>query len=72
MSIYSKAQTTIIDGTIYFDLQQDLAKRAAVKKERSLLINMMLHEKINGGKVQQPKKKVKREMTCDTEEVTLN
>jgi len=72
MSVYSKAQTTIIDGIIYFDLQQDLAKRAAIKKERSLLINMMLHEKINGGKVQQPEKKVKREMTCDTEEITLN
>ncbi|MBL4904459.1 MAG: amidohydrolase family protein, partial [Flavobacteriaceae bacterium] len=72
LSIYAKAQTTIIEGKIYFDLKQDLAKRAAVKKERSLLINMMLNEKINGGKVQPAKKKIKRVFTCDTEEVTLN
>jgi len=72
MSIYSKAQTTIIEGTVYFDLEQDLAQRKTVKKERSLLMNMMLNEKNNGGKVQAPKKNVKREITCDTEETELN
>lgn len=72
MSIYSKAQTTIIEGTVYFDLEQDLAKRAAVKKERNVLINMMLNEKINGGKVQPARARMKRELKCDTEETTLN
>jgi imidazolonepropionase-like amidohydrolase len=72
MSIYAKAQTTIIDGIVYFDLAQDLAKRQTVKKERSLLMNMMLNEKNNGGKVQAPKKNVKRVFHCDTEETELN
>ena len=72
MSIYAKAETTIIDGIVYFDLTRDLAQREAVKKERTLLMNMMLHEKNNGGQVQAPKKNVKREFHCDTEETALN
>ncbi len=71
MSIYAKAQTTIIEGRVYFDIDQDLAKRAAVKKERSLLMNMMLNEKNNGGKVQAPRKNVKRVLYCETEETEL-
>ncbi|MDG1528317.1 MAG: amidohydrolase family protein [Polaribacter sp.] len=66
MSIYAKAQTTIIDGTVYFDIDRDLAQRKAVKKERSLLMNMMLNEKNNGGKVQAPKMNTKRDVTCET------
>jgi imidazolonepropionase-like amidohydrolase len=72
LSIYAKVQTTIIDGTIYFDLEQDLVKRKAVKKERSMLMNLMLNEKNNGGKVQAPKKNVKRENTCETEAFEIN
>ena len=72
MSIYAKAQTTIIDGTVYFDIDQDKVKRAAVKKERNLLMNMMLNYKNNGGKVQAPKKNVTRVLHCDTEETELN
>ena len=66
LSIYAKAQTTIIDGTVYFDLERDLAQREAVKKERSQLMNLMLNEKNNGGKVQAPKMNIKREATCET------
>ena len=72
MSIYAKAQTTIIDGTVYFDVDQDLAKRKAVKKERNMLMNLMLNEKINGGKVQAPKKNIKRVNTCETGMHKLN
>lgn len=72
MSIYTKAQTTIIDGTVYFDLEQDLAKRKAIQKERSMLMNMMLNEKNNGGKVQAPKKNLNRANTCETEATELN
>ncbi len=66
MSVYSKVEKTIIDGIVYFDLEKDLEKRVSIKKERSQLINMMLNEKINGGKVQLPKKKVKKEFHCET------
>ncbi|WP_299136004.1 amidohydrolase family protein [uncultured Tenacibaculum sp.] len=67
LSIYAKAEKTIIDGAIYFDIKQDLAKRNAIKAERSKLINMMLKEKIKGAKTQAPVKKTKKLFHCDTE-----
>ena len=57
---------------MYFDLEQDLAKRKAIQKERSMLMNMMLNEKNNGGKVQAPKKNLNRANTCETEATELN
>mgnify|MGYP000117885804 CR=1 FL=1 len=67
LSVYAKAEKTIIDGIVYFDVEEDMKKRAAIKEERSKLINMMLSEKLNGGKVQAPRKKILKEFHCDTE-----
>ena len=67
LSVYAKAEKTIIEGKVYFDIDEDMKKRAAIKEERSKLINMMLSEKLNGGKVQAPRKKVLKEFTCETE-----
>ncbi|WP_428740442.1 amidohydrolase family protein [Tenacibaculum sp.] len=67
LSIYSKAEKTIIDGAVYFDIEQDLEKRKAIKAERAKLINMMLQEKLKGGKTQAPKKKTQKLFHCDTE-----
>lgn len=36
-SVYSRVDTTFIDGEIFFDRQQDLARRAEIAKERSVL-----------------------------------
>jgi imidazolonepropionase-like amidohydrolase len=36
-SVYSRVDTTFIDGDIFFDRQQDLAKRADLQKERAQL-----------------------------------
>ena len=69
MSVYAKAEKTIIDGTIYFDIEKDMEKRKAIKTEKAKLISMMLNEKMNGGKVQAPRKKVARNFHCDTEEL---
>jgi len=66
LSIYAKAEKTIIDGIIYFDIQKDLELRQYVQKERNTLINMMLNEKINGKSVQSPKKKATINFHCDT------
>ncbi|MFS4415753.1 amidohydrolase family protein [Maribacter sp. 2307ULW6-5] len=66
MSIYSKAEKTLIEGAVYFDLEKDRQQREAIKKERAQLIKMMLQEKSNGGKTQGPKQSVKRVFTCKT------
>ena len=67
LSIYSKVEKTIIDGTIYFDIEKDLEKRKAIQQERMKLINMMLKEKIKGAPTQSPVKKVKKLFHCDSE-----
>ena len=45
LSIYAKAQTTIVDGIIYFDRVRDLELRERIKKERNRLV-----QKISGAK----------------------
>jgi imidazolonepropionase-like amidohydrolase len=37
LSVYSRVETTLIDGEIFFDRQQDLARRAELERERALL-----------------------------------
>ena len=66
LSIYAKAEKTMIEGKVFFDLDEDMKKRAVIKKEKSTLINMMLNEKLNGGKTQIPKKKILKKFTCDS------
>ena len=36
-SVYSRVDTTFVDGTVYFDREQDLARRADLAKERATL-----------------------------------
>ena len=67
LSIYAKAEKTIIEGAIYFDVDADLEKRKAIKLEKSKLLKMMLNEKMNGGKTEMPKKKRNQHFHCDTE-----
>ena len=67
LSIYAKAEKTIIDGAIYFDVTKDIERRTAIKKERAKLIDMMLKEKLGGAPTQSPAKKQKKLFHCDTE-----
>ncbi|WP_232817840.1 amidohydrolase family protein [Winogradskyella tangerina] len=66
LSIYAKAEKTIIEGVTYFDIDRDRQMREAIKKEKSELVNLMLQEKNKGLKTQPVKKKVKELMHCDT------
>jgi len=66
LSVYAKAEKTLIDGTVYFDIEKDKQKREAIKLERNKLIQMMLKEKEGGGKTKPPMKKDKINFTCET------
>jgi imidazolonepropionase-like amidohydrolase len=68
LSIYAKAEKTIIEGITYFDLDRDLQMREAIKKEKSKLINLMLQDKNKGLKTQPVKKKEKVLLHCDSME----
>ncbi|TCK68760.1 imidazolonepropionase-like amidohydrolase [Winogradskyella wandonensis] len=64
LSIYAKAEKTIIEGKTYFDLEKDKQMRAAIQKEKSDLINRMLKAKNKGLKTQPIKKKEKELLHC--------
>jgi len=66
LSIYAKAEKTIIEGVTYFDLDRDKQMRDAIKKEKSLLINLMLQDKNKGLETQPIKKKKDKTFHCDT------
>ncbi|MEN8703683.1 MAG: amidohydrolase family protein [Polaribacter sp.] len=72
MSIYAKVEKTIIDGKVFFDSDEDAKKRVAIKKEKSKLINLMLNEKMNGGKTKVPMKRGDINFHCDTLEELKN
>jgi len=66
LSIYAKAEKTIIDGIIYFDIEKDTMQRSAIAKEKNELISQLLEEKNKGMVTQEPKKNEKKEYHCDT------
>lgn len=66
MSIYTKAENTMIEGVTYFDLEMDKKQRETIKKERNELVKMMLKEKAGGKETQAPKQSVKPELTCES------
>ncbi|MCB0475876.1 MAG: amidohydrolase family protein, partial [Flavobacteriaceae bacterium] len=68
LSVYAKAEKTIVDGIIYFDIDRDKQVREAIKKERNELIKMMLQEKSKGASLQKPEKRTPKEFHCDTVE----
>jgi imidazolonepropionase-like amidohydrolase len=71
LSIYAKVNTTIIDGEIYFDKDEDLKLREDLKKERARIISKLMIEKNKGVKVTKPKAKKQNHFHCDSEESGL-
>ena len=58
LSIYAKAEKTIIEGTVYFDIEKDLLARNYIQKERSRIMQKMIDAKNGGAPAQKtaPKK----------------
>ena len=72
LSIYAKAETTIIDGTVYYDINDDALKNNWIAKERNRLIYKMKLEKKKGGKTQMPIGKQRKSKHCDALNINLN
>ncbi|TYP72873.1 amidohydrolase family protein [Aquimarina intermedia] len=66
LSVYAKAEKTIIEGAVYFDLEQDKKQRAAIATEKNRLAALMIAEKNKGLKTQVAKKKEKQRLECET------
>ncbi|MCK0110109.1 amidohydrolase family protein [Flavobacteriaceae bacterium S0825] len=66
LSVYAKAEKTLIEGATYFDIEKDKQMRLKIKQERSDLMSMMLQEKNKGMKTQPIKVKEKQLLHCDS------
>lgn len=66
LSVAAKAEKTIIEGAVYFDLEKDANMRNSIREERAKLINMMLEEKNGGAKTRKPKGKDRINFQCET------
>ncbi len=65
LSIYAKAEQTMVDGIVYFDVEQDRKLREEVRRERARLIQKMRDHKKNGGKSKKPKPKRHAQWHCE-------
>ncbi|MDB5280120.1 MAG: N-acetylglucosamine-6-phosphate deacetylase [Ferruginibacter sp.] len=50
LSIYAKAEKTIVDGVVYYDIEKDKLLREGIAKERARLIQKMIGAKKGGEK----------------------
>lgn len=66
LSIYAKPLKTIVDGTIYYEVEKDENLRQQNFTERNELINLMLKEKNKGSNTQIPQRKQPILYHCDT------
>ena len=66
LSIYSKAEKTVIEGAVYFDLEKDKQLREEIAQQKNMLTGQMLSAKNGGAKTQPAAKKEDVRMTCDT------
>ena len=72
MSIYTKAEKTMIDGAFYFDTKTHQNKNKEIKKEKEYLIKKMLNENKSGGgssnagTFRRPTIEIQKEFNCET------
>jgi imidazolonepropionase-like amidohydrolase len=64
LSIYAKAEKTMVDGIVYFDREKDKELRKQVAAERTRLVQKMLNEKKGGGNVGPAAPSLKKMNTC--------
>ena len=66
MSIYAKAEKTLVDGIVYYDAERAKKQLDVIAQEKETLIAQMKSAKKNGAATQKPKNPVKREFHCET------
>jgi imidazolonepropionase-like amidohydrolase len=68
LSMYAKAEKTMVDGIIYFDREKDLQIRKEIFAERNRIIQKLIDEKSAGSNTTPAKASLKRNNTCNTNE----
>jgi imidazolonepropionase-like amidohydrolase len=65
LSIYARAEKTMVDGVFYYELEQDEENRMWIKRERARLIEKMDKAKAKGEKTKKPEKKYRHLWDCN-------
>ena len=65
LSIYARAEKTIVDGIVYYDIEKDKLLRAGIAKERARLIQKMNGAKKGGEKMSPPSPSYKERNYCE-------
>ena len=65
LSIYAKAEKTIVDGIVYFDTEKDAVLRMAIVKERARIIQKMIGAKKGGEKTSPATPSYKEKNYCE-------
>jgi imidazolonepropionase-like amidohydrolase len=71
LSIYAKVSKTMIDGQIYYDIDDNTKLIEETNKERARIIAKLIIEKNKGAKVIKPQPKKQNHFHCDSEESGL-
>ncbi len=65
LSIYARAEKTIVDGTVYFDIEEDQKRKYEIQLERARLIRKMKDAKSNGASTQIASRSYKHHWDCE-------
>ena len=65
LSIYARAEKTMVDGIFYYEIEKDQETREWIAKERARLMEKMTEAKNKGEKTQKPEKEYKHLWHCN-------
>jgi len=65
LSIYARAEKTIVDGKVYYDLEEDQQRKAAIARERGRLTQKMREAKANGGRTRPTRPTFRHHWHCE-------
>ena len=66
MSVYTKAEKTLVDGIVYYDAERAKTQLEKIAEEKKELIAQMVQAANNGMTTQAPMNPQKREFHCET------
>ncbi|MDP4257591.1 MAG: amidohydrolase family protein [Bacteroidota bacterium] len=68
LSIYARAEKTIVDGIVYYDMERDLVLRKRISEERNRLIQRMIAEKKTGAPTTPARPHFQVQLSCGDHE----
>lgn len=65
LSIYAQAEKTIVDGTVFYDVEKDQQMKTEIREERARLVQKMRDAKSKGGSTRPARATFRHHWECD-------